>query len=873
MGSALCASSETAFAGDRFAIVNNQLLGNGDVFHVELPPSLTGQGLTADPSQQDIFAVGLLYANLPGVPPSLGAVRYGRGGNRGEARIVAGPVDLGIMLPMGTQISTYNLRAGFARITTGPILSVVTGTDAKIYLYNARTLATYIPTGLTVNYIDISMSTLSPKPTNLTAVFGSGNRVYAADATQPIVVQHDLQSGVSSLCRFDSPVLAFVEGAGGMIQAQTSRGTAQFMGDCSSGTLTSTAPAPMVRPATELDLTTRTWSITDRIAEPTMSQSPNMNRTRRGTLVNIIGTTPTTVTISPGTCTARTTFLAGDLMATPVAATMLNLSVAAPTKALYAEQVFPGEDCTAILSSGTGEALWRIRGSAENLGATAFLLDRSWSMERNYRGVGDAPAAEQRITALRHSLISLLGTLTFPLYVPPPSMPLPNPAPNTGPWVYLPFTDDAPSAWSTPMTGFTSGYNMANPDHPNGLRVKGFATATSDKFDPGGPTDLTQAMRAALTRLVVADTLPVDSTGTQRRLWILSDNHSGRKSYIENQKVLSTIQQAKASMRYFGIGGHGLDPLLQQFVAQSTGFGGDRQYGPPRGHAIEVHSPSALHEAVVAATVRDVLRGRPLGTIGRGAINNSAPITANFKLARDAANRDDPWVLFVGAWDQADAPLQLVITNNSNPAYTRCMRSSTSIVCASAGFNGDWAATLSVKSGQNASTFGMVRAFTASTGPAGDVALHTSFARAMYKSGQKLRVQAYLTERGLPLRLATVTAKVYGPNASLGTVTSQSKIAQADVANLISSNGDVSPGQAKVELLDPTALPAQKPVALNLTLYDDGVNGGDNETQDGIYQGEFQAFIPGVYTVEIKADYSGLFPNNTRALAKSRVIA
>jgi MYXO-CTERM domain-containing protein len=140
--------------------------------------------------------------------------------------------------------------------------------------------------------------------------------------------------------------------------------------------------------------------------------------------------------------------------------------------------------------------------------------------------------------------------------------------------------------------------------------------------------------------------------------------------------------------------------------------------------------------------------------------------------------------------------------------------------------------------------------------------LHSGFARALYKSGDKVRIQAYLTERGLPLRLATVTAKVFGPTGGLGAVASGSSVSASAVSSLVTSNGDLSPGQAKVELLDPTLLPGQKQVG-NLTLADDGSTGGDNEAQDGIYQAEFSAFIPGIYTVNLSVTYTGLFPNNT----------
>lgn len=845
----LCAAVGPAWGGDRFALQGNLLVGNQDVFHAEIPLSMTPQALIAEPSNQDLFTVGILYNNMPGIMPTLGAIRYGRGGDRGEARIIAGPAELGIAYQAG---ATYSIRGGVASGPMGPVLSLTTGTDAKLYFYLARNLGQFVPSGNTQNFIDLAQSSLATKPYRIVAVVGSGTKIYAADGTQPIVAQLDLMTGALGLCKVDSQPTGLALTDQGKIQLFTNKGTVQFTGDCTATTLMTTAPVVMVPGPDTLDLPSRSFAITERVIEPTMQPLVANAKGRRGTYVSIVGTTSTTVTINAGTC-IRTTFLAGDTFATPTATTQLNLTQAVNNLALYAEQTAPGEDCYAILSSGLGEALLRIRGSVEGLGATVFMADRSWSMERSWRGVGAAANVdEQRTSALRTALVSLLGTIDLPSV-------------SSGPWAFMPFTDDAPSAWSSPSTGFSTVPDITNPDSPTGMRIKGFAATGSDKLDPGGPSDLTQAMRAGLTRLQIADTLPVATTGWARRLWVLSDNQSGRKGYVEYQKLLSTFLKNKTSLRYFGIGGFGLDPLLQQMVAQTWGFSGDRMYGPVRGQAIEVHTPSTLHEAVVAATVRESLRGRPVGIIGRGELNKASnkSAVATFKLNREAVtNREDAWLIIMAAWDHADATPTLSVVANGNTIYLRCFTSNNSMLCASPGFAGDWTATLTTSRTGNLSTFGVVRAFVGAWGPNGEVMLHTSFARSLYKSGQKVRVQVALSERGLPLRLASVTARVFGPNLALGTLAGQSKVAQDEIAGLLSANGDLSPGQAKVELLDPTSLPAQKPVAMNLVLYDDGVNGNDNQSQDGIYQAEFQAFIPGIYTVDVHVDYSGLFPNN-----------
>jgi hypothetical protein len=838
---------------DQLSIQNNQLLGDNNVFLAEIPQSLSGLSLVPDASLQDIFVLGLLYTNMPGVTPSVGALRYGRNGNEGEARIVAGVADLAIAYQAG---QTYALSGGVGTAAQGPVFGVATGLDAMIHFYAARTLAPFIPGGNISNSIDLSQSGPTPRVQRIVAMIGGGTKLYAADATQPILAEYDLMSGAVNICQVDSQPTGLTFSAQGQIQVLTTKGTAQFTGDCSMATLTSSAPAPTAMPANTLNLPSRTFLVTERILEPTLPPNQPTAQAMRGTYVTLVGSNSVTVNIGAGTC-AKTQFLAGTTFATPTMTTQLNLTTAATTLALYAQQTYPGEDCVATLSTGAGEALLAVRGSVEGLGATVFLLDRTWSMERSTSGVGDPINTDaERVTAMRASLISLLGSIDLP------SLSLTG-GPFGGPWSFMPFTNDAPSAWAIPQTGFGTVPALLNPDSPNGLRIEGFAGATSDEFDPGGPNDMTQAMRSALVQLQSASTLPPATTGAGRHLWILSDNQSGHNSYLDYQDVLSTMQKTPATLHYFGVGGFGLDPLLQQLVAQAWGFAGDHQYGPARGQAIETHTPSTLHEAVVAATVREVLRGRPLGTIGRGELSSSQTLSADFTLAYPTGSMTvDPWVLIVAAWDDTDYTPDLAVQANNNRVLTRCVQSPTAMVCAAPGQTGSWTATLSGSRPGGASTFGVVRAFMSSTGPNGVVQMYSNFAQSLYTSGQHVRVQAYLTERGLPLRLATVTAVVNGPNLSLGTIAAQANVDQNALMNLITMNGDLSPGQAKVDLLDPTTLPETKPIALNLTLTDDG-SGSDTEPDDGIYNGSFIAFVPGLYTIDIHATYMGLFPNDT----------
>jgi hypothetical protein len=109
-------------------------------------------------------------------------------------------------------------------------------------------------------------------------------------------------------------------------------------------------------------------------------------------------------------------------------------------------------------------------------------------MERSLRGIGAATSADDaRVAAMRQSLASILGMVTT--------------SKANGPWSFLPFTDKIETNIATPATGYSRLPELSNPDHPNGLRVKGFATAAGDTLDPGGPSDLVSALRSAGTRL------------------------------------------------------------------------------------------------------------------------------------------------------------------------------------------------------------------------------------------------------------------------------------------------------------------------------------------------------------------------------------
>lgn len=840
----ICALAGSAKAQDRYSVLasSNLLLGPGDIPQAELLPGMTVQALVPDPSGQDLWALGPMFTGMPGVTPLLGAVRYGRTNGRSEARILVGPSDLGITMPSN---ASFTLRGGVTSSSQGPVLAVSTGLDAKIYLYNARTLAPYLVAGS--NSIDLLQAGQPSTITKVQAIAGLPNKLYVADSTQPLISVVDLPAGTQKLCKLDS-IPAALRVTQGQMQALTDKGTAQLATDCSSTTAAATPPKPDPGTPTTINLPARNFEISERLVEPVFQAGMAGVRSRRAVFVYLLGSNPVTVTINAGTCTAaRTQFLVGaDPFANPVTATQINLTSAQNRAVLHVDQATPGEDCVAVLSSGEGEALLRIRGAVEGQGASAVLLDRSYSMERPLLGVGASSAPtldQQRITALRQALVSLVGSLSL--------------GSATGPWVFLPFTDDAPSAWATPATGFTSMPALANPDNPSGLRIKDFGGSGSDKLDLGGPSDIGQSLITASARLLAADMLPIDPMGTARRLWMIADGVGGKKGILAYQRALPAMLKSRAQFRFFGAGGLMLDPLIQQFQAHTTGFGGDRLFGPPRGAIVEAHSHAVLQEGVVSAMVRDVLRGRPLGSFNRGEIGMGAKaLTASYSLRR-IAGKEDPWAILLIAYEHADATVTVKIDRSGVNLIPRCIKSTNTLICATPGFDGDYNITVTGQRPNGLSTFGVVRPFVSSAGPAGEIGFFPAFTRAMWKSGDRVRVQVRLSERGLPLRGATVTAKVNGPNGPLGTVVAQARVADTDLSALLSGNGDLTPGQAKVELIDPLALPAQKLIA-NAAFSDQAVT-GDGEPEDGLYTTEFLTFVPGLYTVDITANYSGIY--------------
>lgn len=853
VGTLILGVAGPASADENFSVKDNLLLGNNELPLAELPSGLVPSTVFAEPGAQDLWVMGLMGSTIAGQTPVAVGIRYGRVLGRSEARPVLGPLEL--PLPTSAISTATVLRGAAARAPTGPIIGVATGQDSTVYFLDSRG-ARLVSVGALGQILDLKNGAASVG--KIGAMTGLGTKLYAIDTTKPVVAQINLMTGTVAACRVDSQPLA-LRVSSGRVLALTDKGIAQLADDCSSTTAASVSPKVDPIPTIAQTLVTeRFFQITERSLEMSFSVgSPGTTRNRRGASVQLVGASAITLTLNRGTCVG-TNFYAGDVLAAPVATTTLNLSASVPRLAFYAEQAYPGEDCVAYISNNADgtEALLRIRANVDGLGSNVMMVDRSWSTERSLLGIGNARNSEDtRIHAERQALIALLSSLSV--------------LGAAGPWAVMPFTDDAPASVSAPQTGFSSIPELANPDHARGLRLKGFAGVSSDVLVPGGPTNLVQAMRSALTRMDAAAMLPQATAGPQRRLWLLTDGSSGKAGYGDLYKLLPLFLRGNVSLHLLGVGGLDNDPLLPNLLSQTLSLGGDRLFGPGRGVFGLSHTISATVENTLALLMRSSLRGRPIGNIARGEIGTGKNLVNTFKVARNISPYPnqvvvDPWILIVAAWDQSDAVMKLEVLSKGAYVTPRCLQGPHTMICAFGSADGDISITLSGNRPGGASANGLLRTYISSSGPQGEIGFQPSFSRSLWKSGERMRVQVHLTERGLPLRLAKVSAVVNGPNNAIGTVIAASKSSEQDIQNLIQSNGDLSPGQSKAELIDPLNLPGLKPIG-NLTLRDDAT-GGDLEAQDGIYTAEFPAFVPGAYLVDVHVDYTGLFPGNVGSI-------
>lgn len=831
-----------ADAADSFSIKNGMLLGGSELPITEILPALSPHALLADPSSQDLYVLGVVGESLPGVTPAAVGLRYGRRVGRSNARIVVGPVPLSLPVTLESGVA---LRGGVALSPAGSTVALGLSTGSELYFYDARTLAaqSIAPFG---RQLSLAQSGLALAVGKVMSVTGFGSKIYAADAVNPVVAQVDLMTGTVKACPVDSPVLGLSADTGKVV-ATTQIGAAALADPCTATPAVSVGAALAAPPST-LNLSTpnRSFELSERVLEMTFPAGVAGAKTRRGLLVSAAPGASPTITVTNGTC-QNTAFYVGDPTAVPVAGSTVALTTAVPRLALYAEQTSPGEDCVAVLTTagGAGETLVRIRGVMEGIGANVVLLDRSFSMERSLAGAGAAATPEQqRVYALRQAVVSVLSVVTL--------------IPATGAWAFLPFTTDVQGNLTTPSIGYTAVPAIANPDHPAGMRVRGFANAAADNLDPGGVGDLVQAMRSSLLRLRDADRPAYASAGAERRLWVITDGVSGTKGYGGFAQVVPALLRGAVSLHLTGVGGLESDPLMQQLAALSTQLDGERLFAPGRGQQGIVHTTRDTIESMVVGLVRSVMRGRPLGLIERGPLQAGQDRVAQFTVDRDAqTGRIDPWVMVAAVWEDSDATVQLDGSYERFPLNSRCVRSRNLILCAAPGYAGDYKFTLKGSRPGGAPTAAVMRAFVSTALGGGEVGFFPSFVRSVNRTGDQVRVQLVLNERGLPLRDAKVTAKISGPSAALGTLVARGAVSTDELAALVANNGDLSPGQAKGELLDPATLPGTRDLS-TITLSDAAAT-GDQEPQDGVYVGQFAALTPGIYTVDLHAEYTGKF--------------
>jgi hypothetical protein len=146
-------------------------------------------------------------------------------------------------------------------------------------------------------------------------------------------------------------------------------------------------------------------------------------------------------------------------------------------------------------------------------------------------------------------------------------------------------------------------------------------------------------------------------------------------------------------------------------------------------------------------------------------------------------------------------------------------------------------------------------AFVSATGQAGQVAVQSAFARPLYRAGDMVRVLLRLTERGVPLRLARVQARVALPAVAPGDALAAADISRSEALALAEENGDLLPGQAKAELAAGRPAPADREMVVPLV--DDGT-GFDGQPLDGVYVGQFEARVPGRYEILLQVEHAGL---------------
>ena len=772
-------------------------------------------------------------------------LRYGHTPGRGDLRLLVEAAPLNFSAPGG-------LSAALVGAPPGQALALARNEDAKVAFFNG-----WSGTPLALPHIgaqvDLSMLPTpapmsgstdgQPRIQQIQALAGLGGQLYAIDQSTQVVMRLDLGSGAATVCRTDAPPLS-LKAVGGKIVVGTTQGTAGVPDVCD-------AHAPLISTGAPLDpilsnvVTTpsRSFEMSDRIID--ISLPTGNTPGERKIFVSLPAgqiSHSLRVSIGPGTC-KTTHFLVSALFGAEKAATEVDLGPGAERLVLSAQQTAPGEDCVASLYDPTatgataGEGLLRIRGAVEGAGSTTVLVDRSFSMERPLGGdIGGTPSGgPARVDAIRRAMMLLLGSLTV----------LP---PNAGRWAVLPFSDDVVAMQAAPPDGLLSSADLASPDRHGGLRVKGFAGSQGDDLSPGGPTDPLRAVTAALARLSPSD--PQGAPGPQR-LWLFTDGLGGNAGYGDYPSYLPDFLSGRVRMRAFGVGGALLEPLLPAFLAGVNGLFGDSVAAP--GSRMEFASTDGqLSESLVVSLVRDLLHGRNLGGSARGSVQTDNALETTFNLPGG-----DPWVLVLGAWEHPEATLSVSISGNKIPVTARCVSLPTAEICAAPTFAGSYKAALSAGNSLSAAEPARLLVFVGGGAGAGRVAIAPSLGPTLPKSGDRVRVSVRLTEDGLPLRAAKVTARVTQPGGTqgLGTAAAAASVNRDAILGLLTQDADLTSGEAKFELLDPMALPP--PATADLSLADDG-NGVDGEAEDGVYTADFLAALPGSYRVDLRVEHQGV---------------
>lgn len=789
----------------------------------ELPPWLHPQALVPDRGGHDLLVLGA--ASQP-APALLSVLRYGRVSGAGEMRPLWGPVAL--QVPVGA-------RTGPAAATFldgpgpgGQTLAVATGAAGAVWFVDDRTGAP-LPLSALGPTVDLSALTGSPRVRSVQALLGHGALLYATDPER-VVLRLDTATGRGVACTTDAPPLGLAL-RGDEVVVLTERGVAAVPTACGEPGREAVSAPPRVDPPPALSATLRerAFDLNDRVLELPLPAS-GMATSRRGVAVRLLGTQDLTISLAPVGC-RRTSLLVGAEGETPQPATEIALTPARRRLVLWAEQAAPGEECLVSLRAQRAEAgvaTLLLRGRPEGSGATVLLFDRSFSMERSVRGAGPVPEGGRRIDAGRRALMLLLSAVSL---VAP-----------AGSFAVLPFTDEARAQDAAPPQGFLAGAELANPDAPGGLRVAGFAGSQGDGLDPAGPTDLGRALQAAVSRL--------EARSGPRRLWVWTDGLlSGAGDPLA---TLRPGALAPFGVHLFGVGGPGLDPLLPALLSHAS-LAPEGPYAPPRG-GLDLHRDGrGLGEAVLWALVREVWGGGAIAG-AEGEVAAGRDLAVPFQVPGPAGGG---WVAVLATWERPEAALRLQVERSGT--LPRCARVPGAQLCVSPAYDGMYRALLS--STEAAAEPARVRVFLSplGSGPAGQVALSVGLGRSLHRSGDTVRVLARLTERGLPLRLSRVTARVASPAAAArtapGTAAARQEVGRGAVVDLVAQNGDLLSGQAKADLLDPAGLFLTE--SRELTLLDDG-SSGDSEALDGVYSGQFQAEVPGAYEVQVRAEYQGL---------------